>query len=125
MKPSGEPDLELRSKLVRSLGLFREMLAGSFVERQRACGRPTCHCADGKRLHPQFQISLLVDGKPKTFNIPAQWVETVRNKVEMRRRFEAAAATICSVNLKRFLQEKLHEKKKKLREKQEKEDRQI
>ena len=122
MNPSGEPDLELRGKLVRSLGLFREMLPGSFVERQRACGQPTCHCADGKRLHPQYQISLLVEGKPKTFNIPAQWVDTVREKVEMRRRFEAAAATLCNLNLKRFLQEKLREKKKKL---QEKEDRQI
>jgi hypothetical protein len=37
-------------------------------------------------------------------------VETVREKIEMRRRFEAAAATICSVNLKRFLKEKLKEK---------------
>ena len=122
MKAPHDPDLELRGKLIRSLGLLREMLPGSFVERQRACGQPTCHCADGKSLHVQYQISLLVDGKPKTLNIPARWVETVREKIEMRRRFEAAAATICSVNLKRFLKEKLHEKKKKL---QEKEDRQI
>ena len=35
---------------------------------------------------------------------------TVREKIEMRRRFEAAAATICSVNLKRFLKEKLRDK---------------
>jgi gluconate kinase len=110
MKTPHDRDLELRGKLVRSLGLFREMLPGSFVERQRACGQPTCHCADGKRLHLQYQISLLVDGKPKTLNIPARWVETVREKIEMRRRFEAAAATICSVNLKRFLKEKLREK---------------
>ena len=92
MKPSREPDLELRGKLIRSLGALREMLPGSFVERQRACGRPTCHCADGKRLHVQYQISLLVDGQPKTLNVPAQWVDRV---IEMRRRFEAAAATIC------------------------------
>jgi gluconate kinase len=110
MKPPHDPDLELRGKLVRSLGLFREMLPGSFVERQRACGQPTCHCADGKRLHRQYQISLLVDGKSKTLNIPTRWVETVREKIEMRRRFEAAAATICSVNLKRFLKEKLRDK---------------
>jgi gluconate kinase len=110
MKSPGEPDLELRGKLIRSLGLFREMLPGSFVERKRVCGRPNCHCADGKRLHLQYQISLLVDGKPKTLNIPAPRVETVRKKIEMRRRFEAAAATICSVNLKRFLKEKLREK---------------
>jgi hypothetical protein len=47
-----------------------------------------------------------MDGKPKALNIPVAWVETVRQKIEMRRRFEAAAATICGVNLKRFLQEK-------------------
>jgi len=106
MKPPREPDLELRGKLIRSLGSLREMLPGSFVERKRTCGRPNCHCADGKRLHSQFQISVLIDGKPKALNIPADLAEKVRQKVEMRRRFDAAAATICHVNLKRFLKEK-------------------
>jgi len=82
------------------------MLPGSFVERKRACGRTNCHCADGKNLHAQYQISVLVDGKPKAFNIPAQLVEQVRHKIEMRRRFDAAAATVCGINLKRFLKEK-------------------
>jgi gluconate kinase len=110
MRPPPEPDLELRGKLIRSLGALREMLPGSFVERKRACGRPNCHCADGKQLHSQYQISILIDGKPKAHNIPAELVEKVREKIEMRRRFEAAAATICGVNLKRFLKEKLKEK---------------
>jgi hypothetical protein len=82
------------------------MLPGSFVERRRACGRPNCHCADGKNLHLQFQISVLVEGKPSTFNIPAKLVEQVRQQVEMRRRFDAAAATISRINLRRFLQQK-------------------
>jgi gluconate kinase len=106
MKPPRDSDLELRGKLIRSLGSLREMLPGSFVERKRACGRPSCHCADGKNLHSQFQISVLVEGQPKVFNVPAKWAERVREKTEMRRRFDAAAATICSVNLKRFLKEK-------------------
>jgi len=110
MRPPPEPELELRGKLIRSLGTLREMLPGSFVERKRACGRPNCHCADGKQLHSQYQISVLIDGKPKALNIPAELVEKVRKKIEMRRRFEAAAATICGVNLKRFLKEKLKEK---------------
>jgi len=101
-----DPDLQSRGRLIRGLGSLREMLPGSFVERKRACGRPNCHCADGNNLHSQFQISVLVEGKPKTFNIPAKLVEQVRRKVEMRRRFDAAAATICGINLKRFLQEK-------------------
>lgn len=106
MKRPRQPDLELRGKLVRGLGSLREMLPGSFVERKRACGRPNCHCADGKSLHSQFQLSVLIDGKPKALNIPAGLAETVRRKIEMRRRFDAAAAAICGLNLKRFLAEK-------------------
>jgi hypothetical protein len=101
-----DPDLQARGRLIRSLGALREMLPGSFVERKRSCGRPNCHCADGKNLHSQFQISVLVEGKPKTFNIPAKLVDQVRRKIEMRRRFDAAVASICGINLKRFLQEK-------------------
>ena len=106
MKAPSDPDLALRGKLIRSLGSLREMLPGSFVERKRACGRPNCHCADGKKLHSQYQISVLVDGKPKAFNIPAELAEKVREKTELRRRLDAAVATICSINLKRFLREK-------------------
>src|SRR5438094_9553215 len=74
MKSPPDPDLELRGKLVRGLGSLREMLPGSFVERKRACGRPNCHCADGKNLHSQFQISVLVDGKPKALStFPPSW----------------------------------------------------
>jgi hypothetical protein len=101
-----DPDLETRGRLIRSLGTLREMLPGSFVERKRACGRPNCHCADGKNLHVQYQISALVDGKPKVFNVPSRMVEQVRQQVAMRHRFDAAAATICAINLRRFLQQK-------------------
>ena len=103
---SGDPNLELRGRLIRSLGSLRDMLPGSFVERKRACGRPNCHCAGGKNLHSQYQISVLVDGKPKAFNVPATLVEQVRKQVEMRDRFDAAAATICGINLRRFLKQK-------------------
>ncbi len=106
MKSPGDPDLQSRGRLMRSLGSLRDMLPGSFVERKRACGRPNCHCADGKNLHSQFQISVLVEGKPRVFNIPAKLVEQVRHQVEMRHRFDAAAATICGINLRRLLKQK-------------------
>ena len=106
MKAPSDPNLELRGRLIRSLGSLREMLPGSFVERKRACGRLNCHCADGKNLHIQYQISVLMDGKPKAFNIPAELVGQVREKTEMRRRLDAAVSTICGINLKRFLKQK-------------------
>ena len=82
------------------------MLPGSFVDRKRSCGRPNCRCADGKNLHTQYQISVLVDGRVKAFNVPAALVEQARQKIELRRRFEAAAAAIRKINLRRYLKQK-------------------
>lgn len=82
------------------------MLPGSLVERKRPCGKPTCHCADGKHLHPQFLLSVLLEGKPRTFHVPDSLALEVREKVEMRKRFEAIAAAICGVNLRRFFRQK-------------------
>jgi hypothetical protein len=101
-----DPDLQLRGQLLRRLGALREMLPGSFVENKRSCGRPNCHCADGESLHTQYQISVLIDGKPKTFHIPKGMVDQVREKIQLRQRFEAAAAAICKINLRRFLKGK-------------------
>ena len=101
-----DQDLNLRGRLIRRLSALREMLPGSFVERRRKCGKPTCHCADGKRLHSAFQISVLRDGKLQTFHIPAELAEEARTKVQLHRRFQEAAAAICQINLRRFLQRK-------------------
>jgi hypothetical protein len=101
-----DQDLNLRGRLIRRLGALREMLPGSFVERRRKCGKPTCHCADGKQLHSAFQISVLRDGKLQTFHIPAELAEEARTKVQLHRRFQEAAAAICQINLRRFLQRK-------------------
>ena len=103
---ANDSELNLRGRLVRRLGVLREMLPGSFVERRRKCGKPTCHCADGKQLHSAFQISVLLHGKLKTFHIPTELVEEARAKVELHRRFQEAGATICQINLRRFLQRK-------------------
>jgi hypothetical protein len=65
-----------------------------------------CKHAPKLRLHSQYQISVQIDGKAKALNIPAELVEQVRQEIEMRRRFGAAAVTICKVNLKRLLKEK-------------------
>ena len=108
-----DPELQLRGRLVRSLGALREMLPGSFVERQRFCGNPNCHCADGKRLHPQYQLSVLMEGKLKTYNVPARQAPQVRRRVELHRRFQKAAAMISALNLRRWLRERKQRKKEK------------
>lgn len=103
---AADPELDLRGRLVRRLGTLREMLPGSFVERSRQCGKPTCHCADGKQLHRQFLLSVLVEGQPKVFHVPAELADQVRSKVELRKSFEQAATQISHLNLRRFLRRK-------------------
>lgn len=103
---AADPELDLRGRLVRRLGALREMLPGSFVVRFRPCGKPTCRCADGIQLHRQFLLSVLVEGKPKVFHIPAELADEVRSKVELRKSFEQAAAQIAQLNLRRWLRRK-------------------
>ena len=79
------------------------MLPGSFVERSRKCGKPNCRCAGGEKLHSEFLLFVRVDGKPKTFHVPAALAGEVRSKVELRKRLEEAAARIAGLNLRRFL----------------------
>ena len=103
-----DQDLEARGRLVRKLSALREMLPGSFVERRRKCGNPTCHCAQGEpeHMHRQFLLSVLLEGKPRTFHIPAELVEEVRSRVQLHKRFQQAATSICGINLRRLLQRK-------------------
>lgn len=106
MSDMPDPELAFRGRLVRRLGALREMLPGSFLERSRKCGKPTCRCAEGKQLHPQFVLSVLVEGKPKSVHVPAELADDVRSKVELRKRFEETAAQIAHLNLRRFLRRK-------------------
>jgi hypothetical protein len=101
-----DSELQLRGRLVRSLGALREMLPGSFVERQRRCGKPNCRCADGKHPHSQYQLSVLAEGKLKTYNVPASQAEEVRRRVDLHRRFHQAAAMISALNLGRWLHQR-------------------
>jgi len=39
---------------------------------------PQLSLRDGNALHAQYQISVLIDGKPKAFNIPAELLEMLR-----------------------------------------------
>lgn len=103
---AGDPELALRGRWVRSLGALREMLPGSFLRRRRPCGKPNCRCADGQSLPVEFPLSVLWEGKWKTFHIPAEWAEETRRKVELHKRFQQAAATIGQLNLRRFLRRK-------------------
>ncbi len=103
-----DPELDLRARLVRSLGALREMLPGTFVQRRRRCGKPNCRCASGKPedLHPQSVWSVWIGGKLKTIHLDASLAEEVRRGVELHRRFQQLENRICTINLRRLLRKK-------------------
>jgi hypothetical protein len=105
---SADPELAARGRLVRRLSALREMLPGSFVERRRKCGKPNCRCADGQpeHLHTQFLLSVLSQGKLRTFHIPAELAPQTRSQVELHKQFQQVAAAICGINLRRLLRRK-------------------
>ncbi len=112
MPPSTrDPELQLRGRLLRSLSAWREMIPGSFVEVRRTCGKPNCRCADGIHLHPAFQLSVLIQGQPRTFHVPTAWAEEIRAQVEMSKRVHATIAAIGEINLRRFLRRKQERKR--------------
>lgn len=105
---ASDPELELRGRLVRSLGTLRDMLPGCFVERGRRCGKPNCRCASGKPedLHPQLALSVLVDGKLKTIHLSPALAQEARRGVDLHRRFQELEARICAINLSRLSRKK-------------------
>lgn len=112
MRNPGDPELRRRGQLIRRLGAWREMLPGSFVEVHRQCGKPNCRCADGVELHRAFQLSVIIDGRHRSFYIPASWADEVRAKVVMHKRFQETAAIIAEINLRRLLRRKQEVKRK-------------
>lgn len=111
MRRAGDPELQRRGQLIRSLSAWREMLPGSFVEVRRPCGKPNCRCADGVHLHRAFQLSVVREGRPRAIHIPAAWADEVRTHVEMARRFQGVAAAIAEINLRRLLRRKREAKR--------------
>lgn len=105
---SSDPELQTRGNLIRSLGRWRDMLPGSFIERRRRCGRSYCRCADGKpeHLHPQVLLAAWWEGKVRTIHIPAHLVDEARRQVEQHKRFQRAEEAICQINLRRLLRRK-------------------
>jgi len=69
-----EPDLELRGKLIRSLVSPRNLPA-HLSSANAPVASPTVIAPTGNACTRNFN-SVLIDGKPKALNIPAQLVES-------------------------------------------------
>ena len=98
--PGGSVATRLRSRARRLLPRFhlpQDALPGSLALSHRRCGKPSCHCAGGDG-HPLWTLTFMAGGKKRVETIPADWVDTLRPRVQAGRRFKEAAAELLVVN---------------------------
>jgi Family of unknown function (DUF6788) len=89
-----------RTKLLQqflSLGDFRP---GTVSAIPRRCGKPTCHCADGKgEGHPQFRLLRKIKGKSvaESFATPAAFRKAAQEVGEYHR-FQDLVGQLTTIN---------------------------
>ncbi len=105
MQMARDTDSEVRAlkskqkQLSKELAIPLDALPGSLALTHRRCGKPNCHCADGQG-HPQWSLTFMDAGKKRVERIPDDWVERVRERVEMGRGFKRALAELWAANAK-------------------------
>jgi len=100
LPPKGPQAARLRRRiqhLLDRLELPQTGLPGSLALSHSRCGKPSCHCADGKG-HPVWSLTFMLDGQKHVERIPPDWVDSVRQRVEQARQFKEAVAEIFTAN---------------------------
>jgi len=73
--------LERRSRLLKRLPPFEEVLRGSVVRRLLRCGKPGCHCATGEG-HPAVYLSVThAGGRSEQISLPASLIRRAEQGV--------------------------------------------
>ena len=99
-EPKGPVAARLRQRkfeLLRRFPVPPDLLPGSFTLSYTRCGKPTCHCAKGKK-HPAWTFTFMAKRKKRAERIPAEWVEAVRQRVEAGREFQEAVREVLAAN---------------------------
>jgi len=86
-----------KRQLLARLQIPPDAIPGSLAETYRRCGKPSCHCAEGQG-HPLWLLTFMVQGEKHVERIPEDWVEVVRQRVDMGRNFKEAVAELFAAN---------------------------
>jgi hypothetical protein len=88
-----------RAHLAARLSDLEEMLRGTLVTRYKKCGKPGCHCTQGKGHGPAYYLSVtLSPGKTRSYYVPAKLRRIVERYVANYRTFRSIAEEITRIN---------------------------
>ena len=88
-----------RRKLLRDMPPLEHILRGSLIERYKRCGRPGCHCTEGRGHGPKLYLSVSVSGeRPQMDYVPNARGDEVRGMVDNFNRAREILNEICAIN---------------------------
>jgi Family of unknown function (DUF6788) len=91
--------LEQREMLTSGLPAFAQIVRGSLVTRYRRCGKPTCHCAQGRGHGPaHYLVVTLKPGKTEQILLSEEMLPVARQFLGNYRRWWAALEKVSAVN---------------------------
>ena len=88
-----------RRKLIRDMPALDRIMRGSLIERFKRCGRPGCHCAQGRGHGPKLYLSVSISGqRPQMDYVPNASGEDVRAMVDNFNTAREILNEICAIN---------------------------
>jgi len=103
-EPKGPEAAWLRKRKFASLRRFAipaDGIAGSLALTHTRCGKDNCRCTQGE-LHTAWRLTFMVDGKKRVERVPKEWVEEVRQLVQLGRDFKEAMSAVFAANARLF-----------------------
>jgi len=90
----------LRSRIAQ-LASGERFLHGSLSERVAKCGKPTCHCAEGKG-HRSLYLVQSHAGQTSQICVPKAWQDPVRQAVGVYQEIRSLLDEVSALEWKRF-----------------------
>ena len=88
-----------RRRLLRDMPPLERTMRGSLIDRYKRCGRPGCHCANGRGHGPKIYLSVSVSGeRPQMDYVPNARADEVRELVDNFNRAREILNEVCAIN---------------------------
>lgn len=105
--------------LVREYGLPEDLLGGCLSHNHRRCGKPNCHCAQG-RGHGTWSLTSSHRGKRRVERVPTEWLEEIECAVLESQAFVDAVKEVMAINVELLTQARAQHQQRKVRQRQKK-----
>ncbi len=88
-----------REELLSQLPPLQAVLRGSLIERYNRCGKPGCHCVEGKGHGPKYYLSVSFPGeRPQMEYVPQELEPQTREYLNNLQQAREVLEQVCEIN---------------------------